>query len=272
MPGMLDGISTINSFLRTLLALVVVGGAGTAGWFGYTTFKAKDIVSQELVAAKDRLQKAEAEVASLAVQLRAKEEQIVQLEATLKKLEMAIRYLKVDHRVARFTVVEQYTDGAGQVSSLIEFVELNDDGQPLDAPRQFRIQGDLVYIDGWVVKFDDKYVEEADIERGTSLLLFKRMFGSGQRPDDGYPLDEIGTAPRVYSRGGKVSEFEKKIWNDFWTIANDPERAKQLGIRAAHGGAPFMKVEKGKAYKILLRASGDPTIVPDEASGTGGGP
>ena len=87
-------------------------------------------------------------------------------------------------------------------------------------------------------------------------MLFKRIFGSGQRPDDGYPLDEIGLAPRAYLAGPQISDFEKKIWGDFWGIANDPERAKQLGIRAAHGGAPFMKVEKGKSYRILLRCLG----------------
>ena len=111
-------------------------------------------------------------------------------------------------------------------------------------------------------------IEQADLERGTSLLLFKRIFGSGQKPDDGYPLDEVGSAPKAYARGGKMSDFERKIWDDFWNIANDSEKAKQLGIRAAHGGAPFMKVEKGKSYRILLRASGDPTIVPED-QGTG---
>ena len=65
-------------------------------------------------------------------------------------------------------------------------------------------------------------------ERGTSLLLFKRIFGSGQRPDDGYPLDEVGSAPRAYARGGKMSDFERRIWDDFWNIANDPERAYQI--------------------------------------------
>jgi hypothetical protein len=82
-------------------------------------------------------------------------------------------------------------------------------------------------------------------------------------------LDEVGAAPRVYSRGRKLSDFEKKIWDDFWLIANDPGKARELGIRAAHGGAPFMKVEKGKSYRILLRASGDPTIVPESAERAG---
>jgi hypothetical protein len=199
--------------------------------------------------------------------LEGKDAEISRLNTSLKKLELAIRYLKIDHRVARFVAVDQTKDDdTGEVSSLIEFVELNDESHPIDTPRQFRIRGDTVYVDSWVVKFEDKYVEQADLERGTSLLLFKRIFGSGQKPDDGYPLDEVGSAPRAYARGGKMSDFERKIWDDFWNIANDPDKARQLGIRAAHGGAPFMKVEKGKSYRILLRASGDPTIVPDEPS------
>ncbi len=274
MPGVMDGVRVVNSFLRTLMALVLVGVAGTAGWFGYSTYTAGDQaklratkLEQELVDAKGRLQRAEGQVARLAAEIQQKDEQIARLEANVKKLETALHYLKIDHRVARFTVLDQYTDAAGQVTTVLEFVELDDAGRPLDTPKKFEIQGDLVYIDGWVVKFEDQYVEEADLERGTSLLLFKRIFGSGQRPDDGHVLDEVGAAPRVYSRGRKLSEFETKIWDDFWSLANDPAKARQLGIRAAHGGAPFMKVEKGKSYRILLRASGDPTIVPEGAGG-----
>ena len=272
MPGVLNGLSTINSFLRTLIALALVAGAGTAGWFGYNTYTAGDQaiqratkLEQELSDAKGRLEKAELQVSTLTAELRRKDEQIAELAANVKKLETALHYLKIDHRVARFTAVDQYADAAGQVTTTIEFVELDDTGGPLDAPKQFQIQGEVVYIDGWVVKFEDQYVEQADIERGTSLLLFKRIFGSGQRPDDGHVLDEVGTAPRVYSRGRKLSDFEKKIWDDFWSLANNPAKARELGIRAAHGGAPFMKVEKGKSYRILLRASGDPTIVPEAA-------
>jgi multidrug efflux pump subunit AcrA (membrane-fusion protein) len=274
----MDGVSTVNSFLRTLLVIAFLGGFGAAGFYAYTGYHAKETDARrsaqllearnrELASAKNRLQEVQADVAKKIAELRAKDDEIARLNASVKKLELALHYLKIDHRVARFTVVDQFKDEAlGETVSVIEFVELNDAGQPIDTPRRFHIRGDIVYIDGWVVKFDDKYVEQADLERGTSLLLFKRIFGSGQRPDDGFPLDETGLAPRVYAGGGKLSDFEKKIWADFWTIANDPDRARQLGIRAAHGGAPFMKVEKGKSYRILLRASGDPTIVPDDLS------
>jgi hypothetical protein len=276
MAGMMESLSTVNSFLRTMLAIVVVGGTGAAGWYGYTTYNAKEFEAQKkaqalaateksLADAQERLQQAEVNNARQVEELRAKDSEIAKLAANVKKLETALYYLKVDHRVARFTAVDQTKDEAtGEIATLIEFVELNDEGQPIDTPRQFRIQGDTVYIDGWVVQFDDKYVEQADLERGTSLLLFKRIFGSGQKPDDGFPLDAVGSAPRKYARGGKMSDFEKKIWDDFWNIANDPAKATTLGIKASHGVAPYMKVQKGTTYKIQLRASGQPSLVAEE--------
>jgi hypothetical protein len=282
MPGMMENLSTLNSFLRTLIALVVVGGVGTAGWYGYSTYSAKEIEARqkakELADANDKLTKArqdrdaaQAEAARKAEEIRQKDAEIAVLNENVDKLETALRLLKVDHRVARFTAVDQTTDAAtGDISTLIEFAELNNEGQPIETPRQFRVRGDTVYIDGWVVKFEDKYVEQADWERGTSLLLFKRLFGSGQRPDDGYPLDEVGSAPRAYARGGRMSDFEKKIWDDFWNIANDPAKAAELGIRAVHGDAPSMKVQKGRSYKILLRSTGDTSIVPDDAPAASG--
>src|SRR5207253_9704500 len=129
-----------------------------------------------------------------------KNTEIAQLNDRIDKLQTALRLLKIDHRIARFSGVEQSKDeSSGETTTLIEFVELNDEGHPIDTPRQFRIRGGTVYIDGWVVKFEDKYVEQADLERGTSLLLFKRIFGSGQKPDDGYPLDAFASAPSAYA-------------------------------------------------------------------------
>jgi hypothetical protein len=60
-----------------------------------------------------------------------------------------------------------------------------------------------------------------------------------------------------------MSDFEKQIWSEFWTIANDEKRAREMGIRALHGEAPSMKLQKGKSYRILLRASDGVSITPD---------
>jgi hypothetical protein len=276
MPGMMEGVRAINSFLRTLLAVVVVGAAGTASWYGYTSYNAKDLEAQKRVKdldeakktlseTQDRLVKAEGEVAARVAELVQKNAEIAKLNEHVEKLQTALHLLKMDHRVARFTAVDQTKDETtGETKTLIEFVELNDEGQPIDTPRQFPIRGDVVYIDNLIVKFDDKYVQEADLERGTSLVLFKRIFGERQQPSDGYPLDEIGSAPRAYARGGKMSDFEKRIWEDFWLIANDPARAERMGIRAAHGQAVSMKVQKGKSYRVELRASDGLSIVPED--------
>ena len=147
---------------------------------------------------------------------------------------------------------------------LARFVEVDDQGKALDDPKEFRIKGDIVYIDNWVVKFDDKYVEQADIDRSTSLVLFRRIFGEAQTPNDGFAVDTVGTRPKAYGRGKPMSEFEEKIWNDFWNIANDLGKARAMGIRAAHGEAPSIKLKKGKSYKIELRASDGLSITPDD--------
>jgi hypothetical protein len=61
-----------------------------------------------------------------------------------------------------------------------------------------------------------------------------------------------------------MSEFEQKIWDDFWLIANDPARAGELGIFAAHGAAVSMRVRPGAKYELELRSTGDITIRPIE--------
>jgi hypothetical protein len=273
--GMMEGLSTVNSFLRTLVAIVVVGAVGVGGWFGYTTFNAKELdarkkaaelkdANAKLAKATEDLEVKEAEIARQSARITEQQTQIDDLNVQVKKLETSLAFLKVDHRVAKFTALDQTKNEAtGEVTTLIEFVEVNDDGDPIDTPRQFRLPGDTVYIDSWVVRFKDEYVEKADLERGSSLMLFKRIFGSGQKPEDGFPLDEVGSTPRAYARGGMPSEFEKKIWDDFWSIANDPDRLNEIGARSGSGVAPNMKVDKGKTYEIRLRAAGDPEIGPE---------
>jgi hypothetical protein len=61
-----------------------------------------------------------------------------------------------------------------------------------------------------------------------------------------------------------VSEFEKKIWDDFWNLANSPEQAAEMGIRTLHGDAVSIKVKKGNRYRITVRASGGPEFEVDE--------
>ena len=276
MPGFMEKLAAINSFVRTLLAVIVLGAVGYGGWFGYTTYNAKEIEAQKrskeleeatgkLADAQRELDAAQAEIRQKSLLIIEKDSKISELNLDIEKLEASLALLKVDHRLARLTVVDQGKDpNTGESFSRIEFVELNDEGAPIDTPREFRIRGDVVYIDNWIVKFEDEYVQKADLERGTSLVLFRRIFGEMQQPIEGFPLDEVGARPKAYARGGRMSDFEKKIWGDFWNIANDESAAKELGIRAAHGQAVSMKVQNGKSYRVQLRASDGLSIVPEE--------
>jgi hypothetical protein len=255
--GVHDAIKTVNSTLRTMLATVVVVAAGYAGYIGYALYNEPQ---QQLAAKQQELEKALDE-------LKARDAQLAELNTRLARLEVAMRLLKVRHRLARLTVLSQHQDIAlGMPISQIEFVEINDAGEPIGPPKEFEIQGDLVYVDYLRVTFDDKYVEQSDLDRATAICLFQRIFGEHQQAAEGFLLDEVGSRPKAYAQDAPMSEFERNIWNDFWLIANDPERAAKLGIYAAHGSAVSMRVKPDAVYVLELRSTGDVTIRPEKPS------
>src|SRR5690606_35677311 len=47
MAGFMKAIETVNSAVRTLVAVVLVGMLGVAGWFGYSTYNANDLAMRE---------------------------------------------------------------------------------------------------------------------------------------------------------------------------------------------------------------------------------
>lgn len=277
-------VAIINGLIRAVLAVVILGAIGYGGWLVYRghqvnpELEAKQkqlgIIQAELTALKREfsdksrlISEKDQQIHEQAMHLRDVNQQLAEGQRRIDQLQTAIHLLKVDHRLAQITVVHQQTDAeSGQVHSEIEFIEMNDRGAPIDDPRKFRIEGDMVYVDCWIVKFDDSYVERAEVDRSTSICLFHRIFGESQQPRDGYVLDKVGSRPTAYSRGGQISDFEKSIWDDFWNIANDPEKAHRLGIRAAHGEAVATRLRPGKKYRVLLRASGGLSITPAEAA------
>lgn len=298
-----ESVQTINSAVRTLLLVIFFGAIGFAGWLGYQTFYADEIEAKEKEKDhQDELDRVKADFKQELQQQVAKQKvqhedalrrRDVQHEQELKtaeaqhqvelevveaehqeelalkddeilKLGTALRLSKFDHRLAEVTVLDVSEDpGTGETISRVEFVEIDNDGTRLEKPRVFDLKGGVVYIDHWVVNFDDKYIEQAtDLDRSTALCMFRRIFGESQKPLDGFQLDQNGSRPLSYSRGGKLSELEEKIWSDFWAIANDHQRAGDMGIRAIHGDAVFFKAVKGKRWSLQIRASGKPTLLP----------
>jgi hypothetical protein len=163
------------------------------------------------------------------------------------------------------TIPSEGTDNKASHSNVltrVEFTEVDDQGRPIGPAKQFDVVGDMVYVDYLHVTFNDKFIEEADLDRGTSLALFQRIFGEHQAPIEGFQLDTVGSRPTAYARGAQMSDFEKTIWTDFWLIANDPQKAAEMGINSAHGAAVAMRVQKGKTYELDLRSTGEMTFKP----------
>jgi hypothetical protein len=261
-----DTISNVNSAFRNLLLTVLIAGAGVGGYKAYDLYNAP---RQQLADKQAELDKALGDLKQTSDELAAKAAQV-------ERLEVAMKLLKVRHRIARITVIDQHdvpslnpvtpTQGTenpasrANVATTIEFTEVNEKGEPIGPAKQFDIVGDMVYVDFLRVTFDDKYIEQSDLDRSTSLVLFQRIFGEHQEPVKGFQLETVGTRPTAYGRGTPMSDFEKKIWNDFWLIANDPKCAADMGIRAAHGDAVSIRVKPGKTYEIDLRSTGEISV------------
>jgi uncharacterized protein YneR len=272
MGKVVETVQTINSAVRTFIAVVILGGAGIGGYAFYSKYSERDRelreTSKALTSAKLELDSAKTELASKIEQVKNLEIDVAEKQERINRLETALHLLKVDQRLARLEVVRQEkNEESGHITTTVRFVELSPNGDAISEPREFQLHGDVVYVDNWIVKFDDKFIEEADLERGTSLCLFRRIFGENQSPIDGFSLDEVGMRPQAYARGSVMSDFEKEIWKDFWEFANDPRRAAEMGIRAANGEAVSVKVREGMKYSLELRTSGGMSISPiiDEA-------
>ena len=248
---MSNTITSLSQIVRGLVSLTLLGVVGAGGWVAYRVFDDRVELDREL-------QQKTAELA-------AKTAQIERLGRENQRLNLALRLLKVDHRVAEITVVDQQP-GPERPTTRFRFVEVNGDGDAIGEPKTFTVEGDTVYVDAWVIKYSDEAVERGDPLRATSVCLFRRIFGEFQEPSEGFAIDATGSRPAVYSQGNEMTPLERDIWTNFWQYANDPSRAKQAGVRAAHGEAPSIRLQPGKMYRIELRASGGLSIVPEDVA------
>lgn len=266
---MLKLIQTLNSFMGLALAVVITSAVVAGGWFAFQKYYAEKYAMEADLAAKQiKVDQLAEELSNSRAQIGRLEEDIAEKEQEIQRLATALKLLKVDQRLARITVLSQSGSAKnGDLSTRFSFVEVDREGKPLGEPRVFNIEGDIAYVDSWVIKFGDEYVEQGDDLRSTSICLFRRVFGEKQLPAEGFLLDEEGRQPAVYHTGGKMPDFEKELWSRFWDYANDAELAGEKGVRAAHGEAPSIQLRPGKSYRIELRASGGMSVVPEATPG-----
>ena len=255
--------AALASLVRTLVWLTVLVLLVWGGWLGYRAYDARSELTRTLKQREAEITKKNERIERLTGDLRIKQQQV-------DKLDLALRLMKVDRRVAELTVLEQWkSKPADTLMTKFQFTEVDGDGKPLGQPKVFTIDGNVVYIDAWVVKFSDELVQAADPLRGASVAVFRRVFGENQEPSKGYVLDAEGQQPVAYGQAREPSAIEKEIWANFWELANDPQRAKQAGVRVAQGEAPSIQLRKGMVYPMVLRASGGLNILPAQKAPPG---
>ena len=214
---------------RSVVGLGLVGLIGAAGVGAYWKYTEKD----RLIEAQKRV------IAELGVKLD---------RAWAEELVADVRVLSVKDGQMALTFV-QYQPGTEEAA----------------LTKSMTLPGEELYIDALVVKFDRKFVDAGDGLRGKSLLLFRRAFGDRQKPVEGVPLFRQGNdsvIPEALQVDSQPSDFEREIWTRFWEYANDPDKARDQGIRIAQGEAPHVKAVAGQVYKLTLRASGGLEISP----------
>ena len=188
--------------------------------------------------------------------------QIRTLTERNQALEAAVRLLRHAERRARIVVLDQGPGAEGHLTTRIRFSELDPQGDLIGEPRELTLEGDEVYVDALVVKFEDTFVTAGDALKGKALLLFRRIFSDRRRPADGHVLDREGQMPQAYAAERAPTAFERELWARFWELANDPEEAKRRGVRALHGEAVSTRLRKDRVYAITLRSTGELTIQP----------
>ena len=195
-------------------------------------------------------------------QLAERDAQISELTARNQALEAAVRLLRHTERRARLVVLDQAPGPEGHPRTRVRFTELDSQGDPVGEPREMTLEGDEVYVDTLVVKFEDDFVTAGDALKGKALLLFRRIFSDRRRPAEGEVLDREGQIPQSYAAERAPTAFERELWARFWELANDSGEAKKRGVRALHGEAVSTRLRKDRVYSITLRSTGELTIQP----------
>lgn len=197
---------------------------------------------------------------------------IADLLSENNKLKKAITSLTDENQIGYAKVIKQETKN-GKLFTTLKFIET----APTDKTnkileKQYTIQGDVIFFDALIVKFNNKIVMDG---KQKSLYLWRRVYGENTAPNDGFVIENENGEPERYK--GLVEEnsiigrilgrpSDKKIfWDAIWALSNDPDNLQKLGIKATYGNAVYNKLKPGLVYVFKITDTGHlyPETVPD---------
>jgi hypothetical protein len=189
-----------------------------------------------------------------------------QLEEDKKQLQQIVTRLESERRVADVLVKSRDVVNNIPQTTLL-FVEYDRAGNALPA-KTFTIAGTSAHIDAMVIKFDHDFVAQNDPLRGHSIALFTKIYGDNQSPASAIHIDEPDSIPDVYRAADpRVTEFETKLWKDFWKLYEDESYRKNMGVRALGGHGVWGPFEPGRLYTLTLESDGGLNLVSEPLKG-----
>ncbi|MFH1747057.1 MAG: hypothetical protein ABIG44_08430 [Planctomycetota bacterium] len=179
--------------------------------------------------------------------------QVSQLEQQRQQLLDYAQRLSATRRVAQVDVVRTRQDRHGRQVSTLLWQEIGGDGT-LGQPVAVEAIGTLVYFEALVIKFAHHHVQEGDPQRGTSLAMFRRIFGDHQAPDTVPELDRAARPPTVEDE--QTATLHQELWSLFWEMIDNPELAARYGVRVVQCEAPAVPLRAGQIWEVALDAAG----------------
>lgn len=183
------------------------------------------------------------------------EEQVDRLSQEKADLASFAERLQASRRVAQVDVVKQYPGPADSTVTVLLWQEIAEDGT-LGRPLALEVQGEQIYFEGYVLKFDQSLLHAGAVEnhKGASLVLFRRIFGNAQTPDSAREFDRLMGPPGLEGEG--PGGDERELWTRFWDLTRNPGLAKESRVRVAQCEAPSVRMRTGEVWQLNLDAAG----------------
>jgi hypothetical protein len=176
-----------------------------------------------------------------------------ELEREKTQLIEYARRLSASRRVAQVEIIRQQPDDRGRTLTTLLWQEIGPSGA-LGRPQAVETFGTQIYFEALVIKFEPELVGQGDAARGTSLALFRRIFGDQQPPETGAEVDRSSRPPLTDPRAS--DPLHDRLWSRFWEMVDDPRVAGQFGVRVAQCEAPSVPVRTGQVWEVSLDAAG----------------
>ena len=178
---------------------------------------------------------------------------VAALEEEKSQMVVYVDRLSAARRVAQVNVLQQRTDDGGRVLTTLLWQELAPNGT-IGRPLSLEVVGTLVYFEAFVLKFEHRHVGTGDQERGSSLALFRRVFGDMQAPDSVSQFDRASRP--VLEETEEVKKLHERLWSRFWDLVDDPQLAAEYGVRIAQCEAPAVPLKAGQIWELTIDAAG----------------